>query len=153
MGRAAADVFVAFGITGDLAKEMTFKSLYRLERRGLLHCAIVGVAADDWTVAQLRQRMRDAIRASGEKFDRTMFDALAERVSYIDGDFAKSATYERLATTIVKATRPLFYLETPPSLFGTVVKRSGRRGADQERARGHREAVRARPGIGQGAGR
>jgi glucose-6-phosphate 1-dehydrogenase len=30
-----ADVFVAFGITGDLAKEMTFRSLYRLERRGL----------------------------------------------------------------------------------------------------------------------
>src|SRR5256885_13981375 len=29
-----ADVFVAFGITGDLAKVMTFMSLYRLERRG-----------------------------------------------------------------------------------------------------------------------
>ena len=34
----AADVFVAFGITGDLAKVMTFRSLYRLERRGLLNC-------------------------------------------------------------------------------------------------------------------
>jgi glucose-6-phosphate 1-dehydrogenase len=123
MGRAAADVFVAFGITGDLAKEMTFKSLYRLERGGLLHCPIVGIAADDWTVAQLRQRMREAIEASGEKFDRKVFDALAERVSYIDGDFAESATYERLASTIGKASCPLFYLETPPSLFGTVVKR------------------------------
>jgi glucose-6-phosphate 1-dehydrogenase len=45
-----ADVFVAFGITGDLAKQMTLRSLYRLERRGLLGCDIVGVAADDWTV-------------------------------------------------------------------------------------------------------
>ena len=26
----AADVFVAFGITGDLAKVITFRSLYRL---------------------------------------------------------------------------------------------------------------------------
>ena len=26
-----ADVFVVFGITGDLAKVMTFRSLYRLE--------------------------------------------------------------------------------------------------------------------------
>ena len=29
-------VFVIFGITGDLAKVMTFRSLYRLEQRGLL---------------------------------------------------------------------------------------------------------------------
>ena len=32
----AADVLVVFGITGDLAKVMTFRSLYRLEARGLL---------------------------------------------------------------------------------------------------------------------
>jgi glucose-6-phosphate 1-dehydrogenase len=37
---APADVFVIFGITGDLAKVMTFRSLYRLERRGLLTCPI-----------------------------------------------------------------------------------------------------------------
>ena len=35
-GTKAADVFVVFGITGDLAKVMTFRSLYRLEQRGLL---------------------------------------------------------------------------------------------------------------------
>jgi len=45
----AADVLVVFGITGDLAKVMTFRSLYRLERRGLLDCPIVGVAVDDWS--------------------------------------------------------------------------------------------------------
>ena len=39
-----ADALVVFGITGDLAKVMTFTSLYRLERRGLLDCPIVGVA-------------------------------------------------------------------------------------------------------------
>ena len=32
----AADVLVIFGITGDLARRMTFRALYRLERRGLL---------------------------------------------------------------------------------------------------------------------
>ncbi len=32
-----AGVFVAFGITGDLAKVMTFMSLYRLERRTPVH--------------------------------------------------------------------------------------------------------------------
>ena len=53
-----ADVLVIFGITGDLAKVMTFHSLYRLEQRGLLDCPIVGVAFDDWTLEQLVQRAR-----------------------------------------------------------------------------------------------
>jgi glucose-6-phosphate 1-dehydrogenase len=35
-GQQEADVFVIFGITGDLAKVMTFRSLYRLEKRDLL---------------------------------------------------------------------------------------------------------------------
>jgi glucose-6-phosphate 1-dehydrogenase len=54
-GPRPADVFVAFGITGDLAKVMTFRSLYRLEKRGVLDCPIVGVAVDDWSAADLRE--------------------------------------------------------------------------------------------------
>jgi glucose-6-phosphate 1-dehydrogenase len=56
-----ADAFVVFGITGDLARVMTFHSLYRLERRGLLSCPIVGVAGNDWTVDQLREHARNCI--------------------------------------------------------------------------------------------
>ncbi len=44
-----SDVLVIFGITGDLAKKMTFVSLYRLELRGELRCPIVGVAIDELT--------------------------------------------------------------------------------------------------------
>ena len=121
MCAAEADVFVVFGITGDLAKEMTFRSLYRLERRGLLGCPIVGVAVDDWSPAGLRRHMRDAIRAGGERVEREAFDALAGRLSYVQGDFDDSATYERVGAAIETAKRPLFYLETPPSLFGRVV--------------------------------
>ena len=64
-----ADVLVVFGITGDLAKVMTFHSLYRLEARGLLDCPIVGVAVDDWTDDDLRKRARESIEGSGEKVD------------------------------------------------------------------------------------
>ena len=56
-GTQPADVLVIFGITGDLAKVMTFHSLYRLEQRGLLDCPIVGVAVDDWSVEDLRKRV------------------------------------------------------------------------------------------------
>ena len=122
MGGATGDVFVVFGITGDLAKEMTFRSLYRLERRGLLWCPIVGVAVDDWSSADLRRHMRSAIRAAGETVEASVFDRLAARFAYVQGDFADPATYGRVAAAIKNARRPVFYLETPPSLFGRVVE-------------------------------
>ena len=97
-GRAPrqADVFAIFGITGDLAKVMTFRSLYRLERGGLLDCPIVGVAVDDWTVDQLVQRARDSIVGTGETLDEATFARLAARFSYVQGDFGDAATYGRV---------------------------------------------------------
>ncbi|MEA2264539.1 MAG: glucose-6-phosphate 1-dehydrogenase, partial [Solirubrobacteraceae bacterium] len=64
---------------------MTFHSLYRLERRGLLDVPIVGVAVDDWSVDQLRKRARDSIVATGEKIDEAIFTRLAGRLSYVQG--------------------------------------------------------------------
>jgi glucose-6-phosphate 1-dehydrogenase len=119
-GTRPADVFVAFGITGDLAKVMTFRSLYRLEQRGLLDCPIVGVAVDDWTVDDLRTRARESIGAA-EAVDEATFARLAGRLSYIQGDFGDAATYERLGRAIGGTRSPVFYLEIPPFLFGTVV--------------------------------
>src|SRR3954469_5626054 len=78
-----ADVFVVFGITGDLAKVMTFHSLYRLESPGLVDCPIVGVAADDWTVEQLREHARESIVNCGETVDDEVFDRFAARLSYL----------------------------------------------------------------------
>jgi glucose-6-phosphate 1-dehydrogenase len=121
-GQQPADVFVVFGITGDLAKVMTFRSLYRLERRGLLTCPIVGVAVDDWTEDQLRDRARESIVGTGEELDEQVFDRFAARLSYVQGDFADAATYERVGSAIKGAEQPVFYLEIPPFLFGTVVK-------------------------------
>jgi glucose-6-phosphate 1-dehydrogenase len=117
-----ADVFVVFGITGDLAKVMTFRSLYRLEQRGLLDCPIVGVAVDDWTVEQLRERARESIVGTGEQLDPEVFDRFAARLSYVSGDFTDPSMYERVGAAISGARTPVFYLEIPPFLFGTVVK-------------------------------
>ena len=117
-----ADVLVVFGITGDLAKVMTFRSLYRLEARGLLQCPIVGVAVDDWTVEQLVQRARESIEGTGEQLDPAVFDRFAARLSYVSGDFTDAATYARVGEAIKGANTPVFYLEIPPFLFGTVVK-------------------------------
>ena len=119
---APADVLVVFGITGDLAKVMTFHSLYKLEQRGLLDCPIVGVAVDDWTIDQLVQRARESIEGTGESIDPKVFDRFAARLSYVSGDFTDSAVYERVGAAISGTRSRVFYLEIPPFLFGTVVK-------------------------------
>ena len=119
---AVADVLVVFGITGDLAKVMTFHSLYRLEKRGLLDCPIVGVAVSDWSVADLREHARAAIETCGEQIDDEVFERFAARLSYVSGDFSQDETYKRLARAIGDARCPVFYLEIPPFLFGTVIK-------------------------------
>jgi glucose-6-phosphate 1-dehydrogenase len=116
-----ADVFVVFGITGDLARVMTFRSLYRLEQRGLLSCPIVGVAVDDWTAGDLREHALAAIRGTGETVDDVVFERFAERLSYLSGDFGDANTFARLADAIRGARTPVFYLEIPPFLFGTVI--------------------------------
>src|SRR3954468_4072153 len=122
-GAKPADVLVVFGITGDLAKVMTFLSLYRLERRGLLDCPIVGVAGDDWTVDDLKERARTSIEtAGGEPVDDQVFERLANRLSYVSGNFADPDTYAKVGTQIAYAHSPVFYLEIPPSLFGMVIK-------------------------------
>src|SRR3954451_21560356 len=119
---ATTDVLVVFGISGDLAKVMTFRSLYRLERRGLLRCPILGVAVDDWSDDELRAHARAAIEACGETIDEETFARFAGRLSYLPGDFSDPGTFERLAGALDGAHDPVFYLEIPPALFGMVVK-------------------------------
>jgi len=122
MGNNDSDALVIFGITGDLAKKQTLRSLYRLEGRGLLTCPVIGVAAEDWSVEHLRQHARESIEAAGEELDEEVFARLAGRLRYISGDFTDAGTYSRVAGALGEAKNPAFYLEIPPSLFATVVK-------------------------------
>jgi glucose-6-phosphate 1-dehydrogenase len=127
-GTDASDLLVIFGITGDLARKMTFQSLYRLEHRGLLECPIVGVASDDISKDELVTRARKAIEGAGEKIDDDVFDQLAKRLSYLHGDVTDSALYEALAKQIGRKHRTLYYLEMPPSLFAPIVENLGKAG-------------------------
>ncbi|MGZ5309992.1 MAG: glucose-6-phosphate dehydrogenase [Solirubrobacterales bacterium] len=117
-----ADALVIFGITGDLARKMTYDALYDLERRGMLEIPVIGVAIDELSEDDLHKRMRDSVEASEKKVDDAVFKRLAERVSYIKGDYKDPKTFEALAQRLKGAEHPVFYLEIPPSLFALVVE-------------------------------
>jgi glucose-6-phosphate 1-dehydrogenase len=121
-GGNSSDLLVIFGITGDLAHKMTFRALYRLERRELLDCPILGVAGNDISLDDLITRARQAISDAGETIDDAIFDRFASRLSYQQGDVTDGRLYASLADTIGGDYRPLYYLEMPPSLFAPIVE-------------------------------
>jgi glucose-6-phosphate 1-dehydrogenase len=120
--RQEADALVIFGITGDLARKMTFRSLYRLEKRKKLDVPIIGVAVDDWDVERLRQHGHDCVQKTEGEVDEQVWQRLAARLSYVSGDFGSDDTYEKVKHALGDRRQPTFYLEIPPSLFGRVIK-------------------------------
>lgn len=123
-GGSRIDTMVIFGITGDLARKMTFRALYRLESRGKLDCRVIGVGRNqDWGHETMRQRARESIGTALDEIDEEVFARLAARMRFVAGDFDDPATYRSLATEIGEGCRPLFYLEIPPALFSGVIHR------------------------------
>ena len=123
-----ADNLVIFGISGDLAKKMTFKSLYRMERRREIACNIIGVAIDDWSDEDLREHARQAVKAELDDVDDKVLERLVKRLSYVAGDYSKEDTYKRVGEAVGEAKDLVFYLEIPPSLFAEVVRHLGKAG-------------------------
>jgi glucose-6-phosphate 1-dehydrogenase len=115
-----ADALVIFGITGDLAKKMTYDALYDLEKHGTLQVPVIGVAIDELSSKELIDRMRESCEAA-EKVEEDVFKRLAERITYIQGDYKDPKTFVAVGKELKGKEHPVFYLEIPPSLFSTVV--------------------------------
>ena len=91
----AADALVFFGATGDLAHKMIFPALYRMAKRGTLTVPVIGVASSGWGVAELRDRARDGIAASGAGADDIdALDRLLSLLAYVDGDYSDTSTFD-----------------------------------------------------------
>ncbi|MGI9538701.1 MAG: glucose-6-phosphate dehydrogenase [Miltoncostaeaceae bacterium] len=115
-----SDALVMFGATGDLAHKQLFRAVYRLARRGLLGIPVIGVAFDDWTDDQLRERARTSVAESGEPLDDRVMDELLSSMRYVSGDYRDAATFRALADALGDRRRPLLHLAVPPSLFSDV---------------------------------
>ena len=120
-----SDALVFFGATGDLAYKKIFPALHSMVRRGTLEVPVIGVAKAGWTRHRLLQRARASIVEHGGGVDEAAFARLAQRLDYVDGDYADPETFASLRRALGSAQRPTHYLAIPPSLFATVVKALG----------------------------
>lgn len=123
--RKAADAFVFFGATGDLAYKKIFPALQSMIRRGHLSIPIVGVAKSGWTLEQLRYRARASLQEHGGGVDEAAFAKLVELLRYVDGDYNERSTFEAVSRELGGAMRPVHYLAIPPGMFATVVRHLG----------------------------
>jgi glucose-6-phosphate 1-dehydrogenase len=122
-----SDALVFFGATGDLAYKQIFPALQAMVARHHLNAPVIGVAGRPWTSDQLRERARQSLQEHGA-FDAAAFARFAAQLSYVGGDYNDPATYARLRAALGSASRPLYYLAIPPSLFPTVVEQLARAG-------------------------
>jgi glucose-6-phosphate 1-dehydrogenase len=118
----AADAFVFFGATGDLAYKKVFPALQNMVERGILNVPVIGVAKSGWNLDQLRDRARQSVTEHGGGIKQPAFDRLMKLLDYIDGDYADPATFQNLRKKLGNAQKPTNYLAIPPSLFATVVE-------------------------------
>jgi glucose-6-phosphate 1-dehydrogenase len=117
-----ADALVVFGITGDLAKRMTLPALYRLTEDEHLSCKVITVGRRTLAHEDLEKLVRDAVHAGVDDVDEKVLADLVSRTTYLDGDVADPALYDRLRAELEDAKAPVFYLAIPPASFASVAE-------------------------------
>jgi glucose-6-phosphate 1-dehydrogenase len=153
--RADPCILVLFGASGDLTKRLLMPALYNLGADGLLpeHFAIVGVARDEMTSAQFRQRLSDDIQrfSTRQPFNPQPWERIASRLYYLPGDFGDAAVYQRLGELLGQLDAQqhtcgnfLFYLATPPVVFGLIASQLERAGL-QKRPHGWTRLIVEKP--------
>ncbi len=123
---------VIFGATGDLTKRKLLPALYRLKVLGLMpgRFNIVGFSTRGFSDDDYRDFAMKAIKEfSGEAPERAELTSLLENTRFVSSSFGDKDGYDGLAGVLdaldegapTPASR-IFYLATPPSFFGTIIK-------------------------------
>jgi glucose-6-phosphate 1-dehydrogenase len=120
MAERSSDALVIFGATGDLVFKKIFPALHSMVKRGRLDAPVVTVGREAIAVERIRARARESIEKHGGG-DPAAFEKLAQRITYVGGDYAQTSTFTAIRAALGAAQRPTFYLAIPPSAFGVVI--------------------------------
>ncbi len=131
MSKAENQILVIFGASGDLTKRKLIPALFSLNVQDLLpeKFAIIGVSRSELTDESFRQSMQDGInKFSDEKSSNNIKDFL-ERIHYQSVDAEDPESFIRLKNRLSEIQKSkeipaniIFYLSTPPSLYGLIPK-------------------------------
>jgi hypothetical protein len=132
--RPHACVLTIFGASGDLTKRKLIPALYNLalEKRLPERFAVVGYARSEMSHEEFREKMRAAVSEfsrTGLK-DESVWRQFAATLYYVAGSYEGLEGYRRLKEFIEgfdHGSRALpvrvFYLATPPDLYGPVIQK------------------------------
>ena len=115
---------VIFGARGDLANRKLFPALFWLDHARLLadSVRIAAVARDDIDTSEfIKQTAKtlEPILANASSSEIT-WDRFSQRFDYIKIDFAEAKQYATLAEWRNPDRTMIYYLATPPTLFGSI---------------------------------
>lgn len=119
---------VIFGASGDLTHRKLIPALYNLFKIGRLgpHVSVLGVARTALDDESFRNKMREALLGS-EEITSESLDEFCSRLYYQAINTADAADYGKLVPrldelhdTYQSGGNTLYYLSTPPSLYGVI---------------------------------
>ena len=146
-------ILVIFGGSGDLTKRKLIPSLYQLFKQDKLptHFAVLGLGRTDYTDATYRPHLDASLQkylAEGE-YDASLAEQFLASVHYLAMDPALQTDYPRLKerlveldTVIANPGNYIYYLSTPPSLYGVVPQHLMSVGLNEEEQPDGSEALR-----------
>jgi glucose-6-phosphate 1-dehydrogenase len=124
-----------FGARGDLAGRKLYPALYHLHNCDLLpaNLRIRALARQDLDIADFFRDMKERVRryVDDTRWSEEVWQAYAARFTYHRLDFGDDAAYSALAEVLDAREPALFYLATPPALFGPICERLGAAGCLQ----------------------
>jgi glucose-6-phosphate 1-dehydrogenase len=137
-------VFVIFGGAGDLTWRKLVPALFDLSQDRSLPALFAIIAVDRIKLGDdaLRRRLHDGVNQFSRfgKARSAVWNQFAQHIHYQQGDFKKPATYADLGKQCEKLEKEwgnkahrIFYMATPPSMFGEIPKYLGKAGLARDR--------------------
>lgn len=155
IGPAPPCTLVIFGAAGDLAKRMLVPALYHLRRAALLpdRFAIIGIAHRKMNDQAFRNELGAALpKFASDGRVAEDWQWLADRTSYLCGEFQDHQVYQELAQALVATDQRwntegnvLFYLATPANAFATIIRQLGEAGLVTETQEQWRRVIVEKP--------
>jgi glucose-6-phosphate 1-dehydrogenase len=135
---------VIFGAGGDLTKRLVTPALYNLTRTKVLpeKFAFIGVDHGEGTAESWRNHLHDMLKSfvgnaatefDVDEIDDNAWKRLADKMIYVQGDFANPDLYEKIRAALYDAEKThgtqgnaIFYLAIADRFFGTVAEQLGK---------------------------